>query len=116
MDQATANRWLRFSDPLLQARLVEMSHEFGASCSTDEFGRLWFDDDEWRRFRDPHLLTLDERFGPDWVAVYADKPDERQQRVEELEKRGIPYVVWFSDTGTFLVLVKVCCPADWEWS
>ena len=116
MDQATANRWLRFSDPSLQARLVEMSHEFGASCSTDEFGRLWFDDDEWRQFRDPHLLTLDERFGPDWVAVYADKPDERQQRVEELEKRGIPYVVWFSDTGTFLVLVKVCCPADWEWS
>ena len=90
MDQATANRWLRFSDPSLQARLVEMSHELGASCSTDEFGRLWFDDDEWCRFRDPHLQALDERFGPEWVAVYADQPLERQSRIEYLEKSGIP--------------------------
>ena len=116
MSQATTNRWLRFSDPSFQARLVEMSHELGAGCSTDEFGRLWFDDDEWRRFRDPHLLALDERFGPDWVAVYADRPDQRQERIARLEESNIPYVVWYDDTGTFLVLAKVHCPHDWEWS
>lgn len=110
------NCWLRFSDPALQNRLVEMARSLGAACSTDEAQRLWFDDSEWCQLRDPHLLVLDERFGPDWVAVYADDPQRRQERIKQLEETGIPHVVWFRETGTFLVLAKVCCPRDWEHS
>jgi hypothetical protein len=111
-----ANSWLRFSDPALQNRLVEIAHSLGTTCSTDESQRLWYDDDEWWRFRAPHLLTLDERFGPDWVAVYADDPEQRRERIKQLEEVGIPYVVWFGDIGTFLVMAKVYCPSDWEYS
>jgi hypothetical protein len=116
MSKLVADSWLRFSEPVLQARVAEIAQTHGVDCSTDDSMRLCYNSEEWANTGDPHLLALDEWFGPDWVAVYADDPEQRRERIAYLTQQGMPHVVWFGGIGTFVVLAKVYCPVGWEYS
>jgi len=60
---------------------------------------------------------LDEAFGLDWVAVYADDAKQRAERTAMLNENGVRYVVWSDDPqGTTIVLARTQCPADWEYA
>lgn len=96
--------------------LVEKARQLGVGCSVDLEGRIEFDDEEWCRVGDPHILTLDDEFGPMWVAVYTADPIQREERASALTARGVKYQVWFDASGTSLVLDKRDCPADWEYA
>jgi malic enzyme len=61
-------------------------------------------------------MVLNEAFGPEWVAVYADDAKQRAERIAVLDEKGIRYVVWTDDRqGTAIVLDRIHCPADWEY-
>jgi hypothetical protein len=74
-------RWIRFAEERVQSLLTHKAEQLGAAFSLDTEGRVWFDDEEWWRAGDPHILTLDDEFGPEWVAVYADEPVQRAERI-----------------------------------
>jgi hypothetical protein len=111
-----SKRWTRFGDERLQSLLVCKARQFGVGFSLDAEGRVWFEDGEWCRAGDPHILTLDGEFGPEWVAVYADDPAQRAARIQHLAGQGIRFVVWFDAEGTYLVLRREQCPSGWEYS
>jgi hypothetical protein len=109
-------RWTQFADEQLQSLLFRKAGERGAAFRLGADGRIWFDDEEWCRAGDPHILALDELFGPEWVAVYANEPGQRGERTRYLSERGIRFVVWFDKQGTTLVLDRQACPAGWDYA
>ena len=110
-------RWTRFEDAALQSRLVRKATQLGAPFSPAPDGGIWYDDEEWCRYGDPQLLTLDDEFGPEWVAVYAHDPKQCLERVEFLRERGVRYVIWSdSYNGASIVLERSACPADWDYA
>jgi hypothetical protein len=108
------DRWNKFVGEGLQARLLEKATEAGLEYRVDERGRCWFDDRKWCEAGDPHIATLDEAFGAEWVSVPTRGDDEHGQRKRYLAERGVRFVEWDRDDGTSLVLRRDQCPADWE--
>ena len=89
--------------------------ELGVGFSVDDNGRVLFDSKEWGLHNDPYILVLDEEFGTEWVAAYADDPSQRDARVALLRERNLKFVVWHDEfMGTSIVLDRSNCPVDWE--
>ena len=109
------DRWIRFIGGTLQARLLEKVARAGLECRIDDQGRCWFDDQKWSAAGDPHIATLDEAFGPDWVSVPSRSREEHGQRLRCLVERQIPFVEWERDDGISLVILHDQCPPDWEF-
>ena len=110
-----SSQWTQFDDHDLQRKLIHKAAELGVDFSVEDNGRVSLDGEEWGRHNDPYILFLDEEFGSEWVAVYADDPAQRDARIALLRERGVKFVVWHDQfMGTSIVLDRVNCPVDWE--
>ena len=109
------SHWTQFEDQELQRKLFRKATELGVSFSVDDNGRVVFDRKSCGLHNDPCILVLDDEFGTEWVAAYADDPSQRDARVKLLREGNVNFVVWHDKfMGTSIVLDRSKCPVDWE--
>jgi len=107
--------WTKFSDEVVQQRMLEAAQRLGVRYSVDRQGRFHYCHSETSAEgkANPNILALDEAFGPEWIALQMGSSEELERCVSELAQAGIRHLVERTNGPCYVIVDRFRCPPKW---